>query len=202
VTDRPRRVAALAAALAFALAGLLAACADSPPTRFFQLEPTPAEGPRLDLPGPPIGVAAVRLPPELERRALVLEGPGAELQVRGTERWAGPLDLMVRRTLALNLARRLAEGDVVVPGQPKPEGGSHGTVVTIERFAAGPEGTVVLAADWSLVAPDGRTLLRQSERVTARAASPEGAAVSAAMSRALGRLADAMARDLADGLQP
>lgn len=172
-------------------------CASSPQARFYTLEPRASGQAPAALAGPPVSVADVELPPTLDRRKLVYRTASAEVAIQPYERWSAPLDLMIRRTLATNLARRLQPGAVVLPGQPEPPDGFRSIVVVVERFAPGPDGHVSLRANWYLQDLEGRLSHRQRETVRVEAGGNTGERAAAAMSDALAELARRMADTLA-----
>ena len=137
-------------------------------------------------PGVPIGVDGVELPPGFDRRGIVLRGTNHKFEVRGTHQWASPLEEMVIHTLAFDLANRLPQGSVVLPGQAKP-GAMRSLYVTFEDLAPGPDNVFVLDARWKL---SGATELTGHERVTVSMPSNDSPQVVSAMSNALAQLAD------------
>ncbi len=173
----------------------LAACASSPPTRFFTLEPV--------APGAPAGAAreraplkvdAVHIPPALDRSSMVRGLSGNQLEISSQDRWAGDLGATIRRVLTQDLARRLPAGMVVAPDAPAPAG-ARGLVVDILTFQ--PQGgEVVLDADWTLLQGEhARPVLSRGEHLTT-AAAPSAQGEAAAMSTLLGRLADRIAAQI------
>lgn len=159
------------------------------PNQFYSLEVIKAATPAATRAAvAPIGVDSVELPPGLDRREIVVRGADNKLEVRGTQLWAAPLEDMVVHTLAFDLANRLPDGSVVLPGQPRPAGLRPVSVV-FEDLAAGADNTFVLDARWSV----GVGAAARHERITVNMASNESAAVVAAMSEALAQLADRMA---------
>lgn len=173
---------------------LLTACGSSPPTQYFALEPVPPHGATQPAAGPPLTVDAVHLPPELDRLDLVRRGPDDRIQIDANQRWAAALDDMTRRVLAQDLADRLPHGMLIAPDAPEPPGRLRGLVVILQEFDADAAGRIVLDGDWMV-----------AERGTVRPGSPHhihleeagGPNQAAAMSRAIGRLADRIAADLA-----
>lgn len=186
--DRRMIVAALACA---ALAG----CSffSRPKNTFYTLETLPpATAPAADLVRPgaatsvPIGIDALELPPGLDRRGIVLLGPDHKVEVRGTNQWTSDLQEMVLHTLAFDLADRLPEGMVVLPGQPKPDA-MRPISIAFDDLAAGPDKTFVLDARWTL----GTTTHR--EQLSLPLASTDSPAIVTAMNQALAALADRIA---------
>lgn len=143
--------------------------------------------------GAPIGIDAVELPPGIDRREIVVRGADHKLEVRGTHQWAGPLEDMVTHTLAFDLANRLPEGTMILPGQPRPAGAAiRSLAVTFEDLAAGADGVFVLDARWTVTDPGGPEVTAH-ERITVPAQSTESPAIVAAMSQALAQLAERIA---------
>jgi uncharacterized lipoprotein YmbA len=153
------------------------------PNQFYALDTIPAQS-RAARTGAQIGLDTVELPPGIDRRGIVLRGADNQLEVRGTHQWASPLEEMVIHTLAFDLANRLPEGMIVLPGQPRPSG-ARALSVTFEDLAPGPDGVFVLDARWTLASGEAH-----HERITVPLSSTESPAVVAGMSQALAQLAD------------
>lgn len=169
---------------------LLAGCGflKRTPNTFYTLDTIPGTA-RATIAGTPIGIDGVELPPGLDRREVSARAANNKLDVRGHHQWASPLEDMVVHTLSFNLASRLPEGMIVLPGQAKP-GAMRSLYVTFEDLAPGPDNVFVLDARWSM-----GELVRH-ERITVPLASAESPAVVAAMSQALAQLADRIAAAL------
>lgn len=173
----------------------LAACASSPPTRYFALDPVAPAGGSRAVAGEPVKIDAVHIPPALDRNSLVRGESDNQLNISSQDRWAGDLGEMTRRVLTQNLASRLPSGMVIAPESPAPPS-ARGVVVDILTFQPQGPGEVVLDADWTLLeGTQSNPVLRRSVHLTtAGAASAQGEA--AAMSTLLGQLADGMAADI------
>jgi len=182
----------MAGVTAGAVAVLLAGCAHSPPTRFFTLDPVPADRPVAVSAMAPVQLDAVRIPPALDRPQVVTALGANRLDVHDLDQWASPLGEMMRRALAQDLLARLPDGGFVLPDAPRPSG-VRGLVVDVLQLQADPSGRVTLQASWSLTAPGSReAVLIRNVRLSADAA-PGAQGAAAAMSRLLGRLADQIA---------
>lgn len=151
--------------------------------------PAATPGPAGAGAGIPLGIDAIQLPPGLDRQEIAVRRDDRRLEVRGTELWAARLETMVLHTLAFDLARRLPEGAVVLPGQTQPPGPMRSLDVVFEELAAGPERVFVLDARWTLRTPDGPDLTRR-ERIAEPLRSLDSAEIAAGSSRALAALAD------------
>lgn len=155
---------------------------------FFSLErvapsSTPVAGLR---PAAPLAIESVELPPGFDRRELVVRKAGNQLDIRNNEQWSATLEPMVLHTLAFDLAGRLPEGAVVLPGATRPAA-VRAIDVVFEEIAAGPEARVVLDGRWTL---DGAS---HHERIEVPVSALDGAQIAAGMSQALGQLADRIA---------
>ena len=153
------------------------------PNTFYTLDTIPGAAAATNIAGTPIGIDGIELPPGLDRREVTARQSDNKLDVRGHHQWASPLEDMVTHTLSFNLASRLPEGMVVLPGQVKP-GAMRSLYVTFEDLAPGPDNVFVLDARWTM----GE--LTRHERITVPLTSNDSAAVVAAMSQALGQLSD------------
>jgi uncharacterized lipoprotein YmbA len=171
-----------------------------PTIRYYSLEPiAPLTAVGVTaVAGLPIAVDGVELPPGLDRQGIVVREANHRLEMRGTELWAAPLERMVLHTIAYNLARRLPEGMVILPGQAQPPGGRRSLFVLFERLVAGPEEMMVLEAQWVL---RGRTPAAadqvRHETITVPLQSLDSEQIAAAMSAALATLTDRIVATLA-----
>ena len=95
----------------------------------------------------PIAIESLELPPGIDRREIVVRRADHQLEVRSNELWSASLQPLILHTLAYDLAARLPEGMVILPGEIKPAAGRTIDVV-IEDIAAGPAAHVVLDAHW------------------------------------------------------
>ena len=178
----------------------LTACASSPPTRFYALDPAPAGGRAHEAAGAPVKIDAVHIPPALDRSSMLRGQSGNQLEISSQDRWAGDLGEMIRRVLTQDLAQRLPAGMVIAPESPAPAN-ARGIVVDIMTFqpqssgdsSGNGSGEVRLDADWTLLqGTPSNPVLRRSTHLTAAAAA-SAQAQAASVSTLLGRLADSMA---------
>jgi len=175
---------------------LLAGCGffSRPKNQFYSLDTIPGDAPVAGVAGTPIGIDAIELPPGLDRRGVLVREADNKVDVRGTDQWTAPLEEMVLHTLAFDLANRLPEGSVILPGQIRPTGVTRSIAVVFEELAPGPDPVFVLDARWSV--SDAGTKVTHHERIPIEMTSMDSASVVAAMSRALATLADRMAAGL------
>jgi hypothetical protein len=177
---------------------LLAACGSSPKTQFYTLDPISPQAATQAAAAPiPVQVAAVHIPPALDRQEMVRESAPHQLDISDQNRWGGALDNMVQRVLTQDLAQRLPPGGVVLPQEPAPAR-HDAIVVDILQFDEDAGGTVVFDGSWSLTASDSnKPLTSRHVRLNAHAATSSYSNQVAAMSKIVGELSDNIARDLA-----
>ncbi len=176
---------------------LLAACTSSPPVHFYTLDPVDASHPAADTSHGQIKVGAVHLPPALDRKQMVAQTAANTLTISDQNRWGAPLDAMLRRVLTQDLMQRLPQGQVILPESVAP-GGTRVVELDVLRFQPEPGGSVVLDGSWSLSAADSDQPGSSHPFVLREPAlQNDYAAQAQAMSKLVGRLADAIAAALA-----
>jgi uncharacterized protein len=142
-------------------------------------------------------VGALEIPQTLDRPQLVRRLGVNRIDVAEYDRWSEPLDAMIRRTLAEDLAVLLPKSRVLA--SPLPTVPIDQTlVVEIARFEADNAGMVTLEAQWFVRAErDSVPRLSRGTTIAEPVASGESEAVVAAMSRALAKFAREVANALA-----
>ena len=133
--------------------------------------------------GTPIAIGSLELPPDLDRREVAVRKADQQLDVRPSELWSATLQSLVLHALAFDLASRLPEGMIVLPGAAQ-TGTPRAIDVIIEDFAAGPEQRVMLDARWIMA---GAT---HHEQISVDITSLDSAQIATGMSRALATLSD------------
>lgn len=178
---------------------LLANCGSSPKTQYFTLAPMPASEQRASIPIP-VTVAAVHVPPALDRREMVRRTGANSVDIREEDRWTAPLGDMIREVLARDLAARLPQDKVVAPQSPAPPHTAQ-IVVSLAQFGPDAAGKVALDGDWSLLDGDREKLILRRHVALETAAGDRSAdSQAAAMSRLLGQLAQEIATTLGQRL--
>jgi uncharacterized lipoprotein YmbA len=142
----------------------------------------------------PVMVGHVDLPATLDRLWMVRSGPGNAIEVSDVDRWAAPLDELVRNALTADLRSRLPPGTVLAPGDTAPEG-TRTIMLNVLHFMADQSGRVVLDTDWS-VQRANRHGMPQHAEIQVEGSGKSGAAVAATMSQAVAQLADRIAAAL------
>jgi uncharacterized protein len=162
----------------------IGACASSLPTRFYTLSDTASDA------TPPasvglIQIGGVTIPGELDRPEIVRRVGANQLSIAELDRWAAPLDQVIRRALSDDIARRVPSP---VPGQQRQ------VSVDIREFYGDADCNVTLRAAWTPKAshPEAGAAPAQPAieeiRVPSSGACPD--TLAATMSVALGQLSD------------
>ena len=170
----------------------LAGCGGGPEDRYFVLSAVPPAQPASPARAS-LSVASVHLPGLLDRPQLVLRTGTGTVDIRELDRWAEPLDQMVPRILAQDLALR--------QGASAPTAPHRRVFVAIDEFMADTGGTARLTGRWWVLADDQDASTKQERRfelVTA-SANGNGAEIAMALSGLLGRFADDIAGARLDG---
>lgn len=179
---------------------VLANCGSSPKTHFFTLAVVPGTARDKGSIAYPVTVAAVHVPPSLDRRAMVRRTGETTVEVSDQDRWAAPLDEMVRNVLSQDLLDRLPKDKVVLPESPAPPKTAQ-IVVSISQFGPDATGGIILHGSWSLVDDaQGEPLLRRNVTLESNSPAENGASEAAAMSQLLGQLASQIASTLPGSL--
>jgi len=161
-------------------------------SNFYSLDRTAPAVPVATVRGLPVGIDGVELPPGLDRREIVVRKADHQLDIRSNEQWSASLQPLVLHTLAFDIAARLPEGMVILPGEAKPSGAMRSIDVVLEELAAGPSAKVVLDGRWVL-RESGRPDITRHERIAVDIAALDSANIANGVSQALGMLADRMA---------
>jgi len=181
------------------LAGILAACS-SPPSRYYVLSaqpdpvrPMPAGSARTT-----VAIGAIRLPGALDRPQVARRIGPNELDYAEYDRWAGPLDEMLRRVLAADLRPRLPPGTVLIENDSLASADLT-IAIDIRSFDADKSGQVTLDASWEILNKDIKVVsIPDDAKIVESAEGPNTAAVAATMSGAVARLAENLASSIGE----
>ncbi|HET8995185.1 MAG TPA: PqiC family protein [Acetobacteraceae bacterium] len=177
---------------ALVLAALLPAACASPNPALFTLAAEPGQtqgnGPKL------VKVREVSLPHYMERSEIVRSTENYQLVVLPNDWWGESLSSMMNRVLVQDLSQRLPDSTVVseigaISGTP-----NAAVAINVLRFDADRSGAVVLDAE---IAVNGHPHGNRRVHLTVPLAGPGTPALVSAMSAAIGKLADIVARMLA-----
>ncbi|MGC8559191.1 MAG: PqiC family protein [Phycisphaerae bacterium] len=175
---------------------LLGGCSSGPPT---QLITTSAVAePAHPYIGPPVLVGRVTIPPQMDRLWLTRSAGNGHLQVSNDTRWAAPLAILIRHTVAVDLSRALTLSEVIIPGEPGPRKSyvTLSIVITRLRISTAAHGAAHLdmSTIWALVRHHRPPQIHHL-RITS-IPEPNSGSAADALSRAIGKLADAIAMSL------
>lgn len=178
-----------------ALAALPAACASpNPDLLTLDAVPGPAfgRGPRRIL------LQDVVVAHYLDRKALVRSSDDYHIAVETNDWWGEPFSAMIGRVLASELDQRLTGSTVFTEGGAVDVRPDATVAVNITRFDRSGLGQVLLTGQWGIT-PRGaqRPSVTDGGSFTAPVAGKDVTAQVAAMSAALGQLADRLAQALA-----
>lgn len=176
------------------LAMVLAGCQASPSPALYTLAAVP--GPVVSARAQAVELRRVGLAGYLDRPELVRGTVQYRLVVSEAERWGEPLGRMIERVLTEDLVARLPGSAVFAESGAISTRADTVLEMDIQRCDADPDGTLVLLAQVALRPDDGPARAR-TLRFTQTVAGPGGAAHAAAISQALGALADAVGLMLA-----
>ena len=177
----------LAASIALTAIG----CA-SAPSRFYTLESTAADAGASPM-TEPVLVGPVTVPSSVDRPEIVIQVTPNRVALEEFNRWAGPLNESIARTVAENLSVILANPRVasgfIANFDPQ-----YRVTLDVQRFESVPGSAAVVDAIWVVKRTKGDTV--QSGRTTAQEV-PAGASfdeLAAAHSRALAQVSQDIAR--------
>jgi uncharacterized lipoprotein YmbA len=169
-----------------ALVALVSGCVSSAPLRYYTLSEVPpateASSPANAASG--IRVGRVRIPGELDRTELVQRIDATRVKIAEQDRWAAPLDEMIRRVLSADLQSR-ASGTSETPSTLS---------VDVEELIGDASCEVTLRASWELKSTGTSTAPARTGHESIRQSASSGTcsvgALPMAMSQALAQLSD------------
>lgn len=181
--DAAHALRAAAGAAALGALAMLSACASSAPLRYYTLSQIPAASEAATTGGATLRVGRVRVPGELDRNEIVQRIDATRLKIAEQDRWAAPLDEMIRRVLSADLQAR------------GPASGAPSTLsLDVEEFIGDAACGVTLRASWELrSAADNDTPVRtgyESIQVPPSSGTCTVGALPMAMSQALAQLSE------------
>ncbi|HEX5633725.1 MAG TPA: PqiC family protein [Gemmatimonadales bacterium] len=185
-----RRHGVLAAALLLGAAGCLSLKPQPDPARFYVLSATVPE-PSARQPGTLVGLGPVTVPGYLRASQLVTRYGPNELDLHETARWGEPFGTMAARVLLDDLERALGAEQGVLYPWTRTLAPSPVIEVAFERFERDSAGAAILDARWRVRA--GGTARTGATSLVEPAEGVGNDAAVAALSRALGRLAEEIA---------
>jgi uncharacterized protein len=184
---------------------ILAGCASSPSSKFYQLNPLQNRtsiardaSPEQNL---IIAIGPVRIPDYLDRPQIVTRAGRNELKLSEFDRWAGSLESDATRVLVEDISSLLpADRFSVVRWTPYLESQvpvSYRVEVLVDRFEGTLSDSVLLKAQWEVFAHNRSLLLKRESLIREQINGGSYDALVAAMSSALERLS----QDIAGGIR-
>jgi uncharacterized protein len=144
-----------------------------------------------------ISIRDIAIARYLERPQIVRSQNDNELDVRANEWWGEPLGAMLSRVLAEELAQRLPQSTVLGENGAINSTANATVEINIERLdASGPQTIQLIAHTYVSFAHSRTRPVLKTVRVEAQAQTPTMAGLVAAMSTAIGQLADSLAGTL------
>ncbi len=196
-----------AAWVAITAACLTGGCATSPAMRYYTLTDIAPQTRLTAAPDTvPVRLDRVNLPSELDRLQLVRRIDATRLQISEFDRWAAPLDEMIRRVLSSDLAARLPADLVADPNEPAPGEPRQSLSVDVQEFYADASCTIALRAVWVVKPSQGEAAQARSRqssedvRIAPSGSCSGSQSLAEAMSQALAQLSDRMAAGIAKPL--
>jgi uncharacterized lipoprotein YmbA len=193
---RRRALAAVVLSGVAAVAG----CGDSPNPALYTIAPVPGAersgSPRV------IVLQQVAIARYLDRTPIVRSAEGYRVDVLANDWWGEPLPAMLSRVLVEELGQRLPQSTVLGEGgavSARPDATLELNVQRLDRDATG---AVLLQAQASLTVARQAAPVLRSFRFTVPVSGPDTAAQVAAISTAVGQLADGLADLLARARTP
>jgi uncharacterized lipoprotein YmbA len=184
-------MALLPAAICLAM---LCSCSSPNPTLY-----TISMVPGQVMPGGPavISIRDIAIARYLERPQIVRSENDNQLDVRANEWWGEPLGAMLSRVLAEELAQRLPQSTVLGENGAINSAANATVEINIERLDASAPQTIQLIAHTYVSFANSRARpVLNTVRVQAEGQTPTMAGLVAAMSTAIGQLADSLAGTL------
>jgi uncharacterized lipoprotein YmbA len=185
---------ALFPAASLMLAPLMLASCSSPSPALYTLEAPPGPVRRA---GPKVmELRAIALARYLERSQIVRSSENFRVDVLPNDWWAEPLDAMIGRVLARALTQRLPGSTIYLENSAISAEPDVTLQVNIQRLDQGSDGAVHLIAQYAAVR---RTSETHAVTIDVPVRGPATADLIAAMSAAIGQLADRIAASVAAG---
>jgi hypothetical protein len=184
--------------LALFVATILAGCGTSTPLRDVYVlggERPVRQAEVSQLGQPVIEITLARLPDYLDTTEMLRHGADGRVLASQSGRWGEWLSVGVTRAVALSLAARLP--DFVITTSPPENVPWRKVPIDVDSFDARPDGTCILAAQWSIRPGDaGDVVDQQRTALVMDFVGSSDAALVATMSREVDMLAGRIAGSL------
>jgi uncharacterized lipoprotein YmbA len=158
----------------------------------------------VDAPGPTSGAAAytlglgpIKFPDYLDRSQIVTRVAPNQVVFSDVDRWAEPLDRNFSRVLSENLARLLNTERIISLPTFVPTNVEYEIPIEVLRFESDGSGVVELTARWAIRRPkEGKLLHTRESRIVETASEARTQAMVVALSGAVGKLGEEIAREI------
>jgi len=178
------------------LTNTLSACSTSPAPNLYIIEPVSAVASAGTDQAPSIAVAAVTIPPYLDRKEIVTHSQRYQIKSAEFDRWAEPLDQNIANTLAENLSVFVPSDQVVAYPWDPAQIFDYTVRVRVIKFGASPGGIVELSATWLILDSNNESPKLTKTHYVADRQGDDVLSLVAAMSDAIEQLS----RDIANAL--
>lgn len=177
-------------------------CGTSQPSHFYLLRAmSPASASGLSEMKPTslsLGLGPVTLPKYLDRPQIVTKSGAHEVELAEFHKWAEPLSENVSHVLAENLSAILSTDRIEQYPWRRTTTMDYQIVVDVLRFDGTRGGEAALAARWSLLGDDGKTVfIRKTTRMTHNPTSQDYEGLVEAMSQNL----EVLSREMAEAIK-
>ncbi len=168
-----------------------AACGTSPDPNYYTI--VPRSGPTLSRGPKVVLLKDIGLASYLDRREIVRSSEGYKLDIRANDWWGAPLASLIGRVLVVELSQRLPNSSVYS------ESGAinvdHNVIVgiNVQRLDADKAGSLILIAQVAAEFNRPRRTAARTFTISKPLATPDTPGLVAAISDALGELADGIA---------
>jgi hypothetical protein len=183
-----RRLTTLALPLA---AGMAAAACSSPDPRYYSI--VTRSGPVLPAGPKIVRVKDVGIASYLDRREIVRSSESYRLEIMSNDWWGEPLANMLSRVLVLELSQRLPGSSVYGESGAINADENASVGVNIQRLDADRAGTLILIAQVAVDFNRPRRTAARNFNITRTPPTPDISGLVAAISDAIGELADGIA---------
>jgi uncharacterized protein len=185
------------AVLCAMVAAILAACGGSPVREsFYTLSSGEGSATAARSASPAIFVGPVTVPESVDRNQMVLRTGANQVEISEEHRWAEPLKAAIPRVIGETLSRELGTSRVLTSRSGAALPVDYRVAIEIQRFDSSLDEGATVDALWTITTVQGGARRAGRTRVTEPAAARTPAALAAAHSRALERVAREIAAAL------
>lgn len=168
-----------------------AACGGSPEPNYYTI--VPRNGPTLPRGPKVVLLKDIGLASYLDRREIVRSSESYKLDIRSNDWWGEPLAGLIGRVLVVELSQRLPNSSVY--GESGAINVDHNVIVgvNVQRLDADKAGSLILVAQVAAEFNRPRRTAARTFTISKPLATPDTPGLVAAISDALGELADSIA---------